>query len=52
MKKLVVILGLVIMLIVGVRVGVELTLRQMRPYTEGYNVIVVEVFGQEWVYEE
>lgn len=52
MKKLLVILSLIIMLIIGMRIGVELTLRQMHPYTEGYGVVVVDVFGQEWVYEE
>lgn len=52
MRKLLIILSLVIMLIAGIRIGVELTLRQMHPYTEGYGVVVVEVFGQEWVYEE
>lgn len=52
MKKLLFVLSLVIMLIIGVKIGIELTLSQMHPYSEGYGVVVVDVFGQEWVYEE
>lgn len=51
-KWVVFLLELIFMYVLGCWVGVNNTLKYQKPYTEDGNIIVVEVFGQEWVYEE
>lgn len=51
-KKIIIVVFMLISFIVGTVVSFELTLRNAKAYSESAGVVVFEVYGQEWVYEE
>lgn len=51
-RVLVITIELLIMFTYGAFVGYKMTMENIKAYTEDQNVIVLEVYGQEWVYEE
>lgn len=51
-KKIIIVVFMLISFIVGAVVSFELTLRNARAYSESAGIVVFEVYGQEWVYEE
>lgn len=51
-KKIVIIIMMLITFIGGLIVGYENTMKNIRAYQEQDGVIVLDVWGQMWVYEE
>ena len=51
-KKIIIVILMLISFVVGGVVSFEMTLRNARAYSESTGVVVFEVYGQEWVYEE
>ena len=43
---------MLISFLIGAVVSFEMTLRNARAYSESAGIVVFEVYGQEWVYEE
>lgn len=51
MKKIIVVLVVVLSFVLGMVVGFKNTIKEIKPHTEENNIIVLDVYGQEWVYE-
>lgn len=51
-KKIMIIVFMLISFVAGMVFSFEMTLRNARAYSESTGVVVFEVYGQEWVYEE
>ena len=42
----------IIIFILGMIISFEITMRTMKVYPENDGVVLIEIYGQEWVYEE
>lgn len=51
-KRIIIIVFMLISFLIGAVVSFEMTLRNARAYSESAGIVVFEVYGQEWVYEE
>jgi len=51
-KRIIIVVFMLISFVAGMIFSFELTLRNARAYSKSTGIVVFEVYGQEWVYEE
>lgn len=53
MKKYIALIIIALMFVLGgIILGYEITMRNIKASSENGGVVLLEVYGQEWVYEE